>query len=153
MRKAYWSLLLPLASLAQPRPPALHSPEVHPDRTVTFRLAAPKAAVDFAKTHERFVIIGGAMGKTALDPNGVKALAAPAAATPAKRWRRLKSFMADPPLVLLASSACFFARKCSPGGARKARPLWRQLLDQLPEDPGDRNEAQREDQGSHVGYR
>ena len=27
-----------------------------------------------------------------------------------------------------------------------------QLLDQLPEDPGDRNEAQREDQRSHIGY-
>ena len=39
-------------------------------------VAAPKAAVDFAKTHERFVIIGGAMGKTALDANGIKALAA-----------------------------------------------------------------------------
>src|ERR1700691_685644 len=39
-------------------------------------VAAPKVAVDFAKTNERFVIIGGAMGKTALDPNGVKALAA-----------------------------------------------------------------------------
>src|SRR5580692_2911740 len=39
-------------------------------------VAAPKAAVDFAKTHEQFVIMGGAMGKTALDPNGVKALAA-----------------------------------------------------------------------------
>jgi large subunit ribosomal protein L10 len=39
-------------------------------------VAAPKAAVDFAKTHERFVILGGAMGKTTLDPNGVKALAA-----------------------------------------------------------------------------
>jgi large subunit ribosomal protein L10 len=39
-------------------------------------LAAPKVAVDFAKTHERFVILGGAMGTTALDPNGVKALAA-----------------------------------------------------------------------------
>ena len=35
--------LLPLACLAQPRPPALHSPEVHSDRTVTFRLATPKA--------------------------------------------------------------------------------------------------------------
>jgi enterochelin esterase family protein len=33
---------LPLA--AQPRPPSLHSPELHPDRTVTFRIAAPKAA-------------------------------------------------------------------------------------------------------------
>jgi large subunit ribosomal protein L10 len=39
-------------------------------------VAAPKVAVDFAKTNERFVIIGGAMGKTALDPNAVKALAA-----------------------------------------------------------------------------
>ena len=39
-------------------------------------IAAPKAAVDFAKTHEQFVILGGAMGTTALDPNGVKALAA-----------------------------------------------------------------------------
>jgi large subunit ribosomal protein L10 len=39
-------------------------------------IAAPKAAVDFAKAHEQFVILGGAMGTTALDPNGVKALAA-----------------------------------------------------------------------------
>ena len=39
-------------------------------------VAAPKVAVDFAKAHEQFVILGGAMGKTALDQNGVKALAA-----------------------------------------------------------------------------
>jgi large subunit ribosomal protein L10 len=39
-------------------------------------IAAPKVAADFAKAHEKFVILGGAMGKTALDPNGVKALAA-----------------------------------------------------------------------------
>ncbi|HXX03933.1 MAG TPA: 50S ribosomal protein L10 [Xanthobacteraceae bacterium] len=39
-------------------------------------VAAPKVAVEFAKAHEQFVILGGAMGKTALDPNGVKALAA-----------------------------------------------------------------------------
>jgi large subunit ribosomal protein L10 len=38
-------------------------------------VAAPKVAVDFAKTNERFVILGGAMGKTALNPDGVKALA------------------------------------------------------------------------------
>jgi large subunit ribosomal protein L10 len=38
-------------------------------------VAAPKVAVDFAKANERFVILGGSMGKTALDPNGVKALA------------------------------------------------------------------------------
>ena len=39
-------------------------------------VAAPKVAVDFAKANEKFVILGGAMGKTTLDPNGVKALAA-----------------------------------------------------------------------------
>ena len=39
-------------------------------------VAAPKVAVDFAKANEQFVILGGSMGKTALDPNGVKALAA-----------------------------------------------------------------------------
>jgi large subunit ribosomal protein L10 len=38
-------------------------------------VAAPKVAVDFAKTNERFVILGGAMGGTALNPDGVKALA------------------------------------------------------------------------------
>lgn len=38
-------------------------------------VAAPKVAIDFAKANEQFVILGGAMGKTALDPNGVKALA------------------------------------------------------------------------------
>lgn len=38
-------------------------------------IAAPKVAVDFAKTHEKFVILGGAMGTTALNPDGVKALA------------------------------------------------------------------------------
>ena len=39
-------------------------------------VAAPKAAIDFAKGHEKFVILGGAMGKTALNPDGIKALAA-----------------------------------------------------------------------------
>ena len=39
-------------------------------------VAAPKAAADFAKVNEKFVILGGAMGKTALDANGIKALAA-----------------------------------------------------------------------------
>jgi len=38
-------------------------------------VAAAKAAVAFAKDHERFVVLGGAMGKTALDPRGVAALA------------------------------------------------------------------------------
>jgi large subunit ribosomal protein L10 len=39
-------------------------------------VAAPKVATDFAKANEKFVILGGAMGKTALNPDGVKALAA-----------------------------------------------------------------------------
>ena len=38
-------------------------------------VAAPKAALDFAKAHDKFVILGGAMGKTALNVDGVKALA------------------------------------------------------------------------------
>jgi large subunit ribosomal protein L10 len=38
-------------------------------------VAAPKVAVAFAKDHEKFVLLGGAMGKTSLNPDGVKALA------------------------------------------------------------------------------
>jgi large subunit ribosomal protein L10 len=39
-------------------------------------VAASKVAVDFAKANDKFVILGGAMGKTSLDTDGVKALAA-----------------------------------------------------------------------------
>jgi large subunit ribosomal protein L10 len=39
-------------------------------------VAAPKVATEFAKTNERFVILGGSMGKTVLNVDGVKALAA-----------------------------------------------------------------------------
>ena len=39
-------------------------------------VAAAKAAVDFAKTNDKLEIVGGAMGSTVLDANGVKALAA-----------------------------------------------------------------------------
>ena len=38
-------------------------------------VAAAKVAVDFAKTTDRFEIVGGAMGDTLLDASGVKALA------------------------------------------------------------------------------
>ena len=38
-------------------------------------MAAPKVAVKFAKANDKFVILGGAMGTTALDAKGVKALA------------------------------------------------------------------------------
>ena len=39
-------------------------------------VAAAKAAVDFAKTHDRLEIVGGAMGETMLNADGIKALAA-----------------------------------------------------------------------------
>ena len=39
-------------------------------------VAAAKAAVDFAKTNDKLEIVGGAMGDTLLDVNGIKALAA-----------------------------------------------------------------------------
>lgn len=38
-------------------------------------VAAPKAVVDFAKKNEKLVVLGGAMGATHLDADGVKALA------------------------------------------------------------------------------
>lgn len=38
-------------------------------------VAAAKIAVEFAKTNDKFEIVGGAMGDTVLDVNGVKALA------------------------------------------------------------------------------
>jgi len=37
-------------------------------------IAAPKVATDFAKANDKFVPSAGAMGKTALNPDGVKAL-------------------------------------------------------------------------------
>jgi large subunit ribosomal protein L10 len=43
--------------------------------TSTDPVAAAKVAVDFAKTTDRFEIVGGAMGDTVLDANGVRALA------------------------------------------------------------------------------
>ena len=38
-------------------------------------VAAPKVVSDFAKQNDKLVILGGAMGATALDPQGVKTLA------------------------------------------------------------------------------
>ena len=43
--------------------------------TSTDPVAAAKAVVEFAKTNDRIEIVGGAMGKTVLDADGVKALA------------------------------------------------------------------------------
>jgi large subunit ribosomal protein L10 len=38
-------------------------------------VAAPKVATDFAKTNDKFVILGGSLGRTSLNPEGIKALA------------------------------------------------------------------------------
>jgi large subunit ribosomal protein L10 len=38
-------------------------------------MTAPKVAMEFAKTNDKLVVLGGAMGKTALDAEGVKSLA------------------------------------------------------------------------------
>ncbi len=38
-------------------------------------VAAPKVAIEFAKTNEKFVILGGSMGKTVLNVDSVRALA------------------------------------------------------------------------------
>lgn len=38
-------------------------------------VAAPKVATDFAKAHDKFVVLGGALGQSALNADGVKALA------------------------------------------------------------------------------
>ena len=38
-------------------------------------VAAPKVAADFAKIHEKFVLLGGALGTTMMDATAVKALA------------------------------------------------------------------------------
>ncbi|WP_205479135.1 50S ribosomal protein L10 [Sphingomonas arenae] len=43
--------------------------------TSTDPVAAAKVAVDFAKTTDKLEIVGGAMGDTVLDVNGIKALA------------------------------------------------------------------------------
>ncbi len=44
--------------------------------TSTDPVAAAKVAVDFAKTNDKFELVGGAMGMTVLSIDGVKALAA-----------------------------------------------------------------------------
>jgi large subunit ribosomal protein L10 len=43
--------------------------------TSTDPVAAAKVAVDFAKTNDKLEIVGGAMGSTVLDAEGIKALA------------------------------------------------------------------------------
>jgi len=82
-------------------------------------VAAPKVAVDFAKANDKLVILGGAMGASRLDAEGVKALAslpsldelraklAAMVVTPATRIARI----ASAPAGQLARVVGAYARK------------------------------------------
>ena len=76
-------------------------------------VAAAKVAVDFAKTNDKFEIVGGAMGDTLLDVNGIKALAA----LPSLDELRARL------VATLAAPATQFARTLAEPGARFARVL------------------------------
>ena len=68
-----------LAKLALQGTDAAHIADLFKGPTVVVYsndpVAAPKVVSDYAKGNDKLVILGGAMGKTNLDPNGVKALA------------------------------------------------------------------------------
>ena len=68
-----------LAKIALQGTSAAHAADLFRGQTLICYSAdpvtAPKAAVDFARTNDKLVIIGGAMGATSLDQDGVKALA------------------------------------------------------------------------------
>ena len=74
-------------------------------------VAAAKVAVEFAKTNDRFEIVGGAMGDTILDVNGIKALAA----LPSLDELRAKL------VGLIQAPASKIARTVSEPGAQLAR--------------------------------
>jgi len=68
-----------LAKLALQGTDAAHIADLFKGPTVVVYsndpVAAPKVVSDYAKGNDKLVILGGAMGRTNLDPNGVKALA------------------------------------------------------------------------------
>ena len=74
-------------------------------------VAAAKVAVDFAKTNDKLEIVGGAMGVTVLDVNGIKALAA----LPSLDELRAKL------VGLIQAPATKIARTVSEPGAQLAR--------------------------------
>ena len=74
-------------------------------------IAAPKVAVDFAKANEKFVILGGAMGKTALNPDAVKALAS----LPSLDELRAKLVGLIQALVFMLLTAVFLKLICDHG--------------------------------------
>ena len=74
-------------------------------------VAAAKVAVEFAKTNDRLEIVGGAMGDTVLDVDGIKALAA----LPSLDELRAKI------VGLIQAPASKIARTVSEPGAQLAR--------------------------------
>jgi large subunit ribosomal protein L10 len=76
-------------------------------------VAAAKVAVEFAKTNDRLEIVGGAMGDTVLDADGIKALAA----LPSLDELRAKL------VATLAAPATQFVRTLAEPGSRFARVL------------------------------
>jgi large subunit ribosomal protein L10 len=76
-------------------------------------VAAAKVAVDFAKTTDKFEVLGGAMGDTVLDVNGIQALA---------ELPSLDQLRATLVATLMAP-ATQFARTLAEPGARFARVL------------------------------
>ena len=76
-------------------------------------VAAAKVAVDFAKSNDKFEIVGGAMGDTVLDVDGIKALAA----LPSLDELRARL------VATLMAPATQFARTLAEPGARFARVL------------------------------
>jgi large subunit ribosomal protein L10 len=94
-------------------------------------VAAPKVAIEFAKANEQFVILGGSMGKTVLDVNGVKALASlPSldelrARSSASWWRRRPRSLSSrlrPRPSSRASSRPMPQRAKRPDALRKLKP-------------------------------
>ena len=74
-------------------------------------VAAPKIAVKFAKGNDKFVILGGAMGTTVLDAQGVSALAS------LPSLDELRSTL----IGLIQAPACKIARTINEPGAQLAR--------------------------------
>jgi large subunit ribosomal protein L10 len=68
-----------LAKLALQGTEAVHIADLFKGPTVIAYskdpVAAAKVSVDFAKANEKLIILGGAMGRTNLNPDGIKALA------------------------------------------------------------------------------
>lgn len=76
-------------------------------------VAAAKVAVEYAKANDKLVILGAAMGKSVLDPNGVKALAS----LPSLDELRAKL------IGLLNAPATKIARTVAEPGAKLARVI------------------------------